>query len=63
LSRWFGTGHGAFDFTSGFRCCRGGGRGWTRGGLGAVPAKAGLRGPGHGWHCSSPRCEGVPTGD
>ncbi|KRY52251.1 hypothetical protein T03_8067 [Trichinella britovi] len=63
LSRWFGTDHGAFDFAAGFRWCRGGRLGWTLGGIGAFPAKAGSGGPGHGWHCSSPRCEGVPTGD
>ncbi|KRY26434.1 hypothetical protein T03_17679 [Trichinella britovi] len=63
LSRWFGTGHGAFDFITGFWFCRRDRSGWSLGGIGAFPAKAGSGGPGHGWHCSSPRCEGVPTGD
>ncbi|KRZ73626.1 hypothetical protein T10_3638 [Trichinella papuae] len=39
------------------------GAGWTRGGTGTVPARAGLKGPMLGWHCSSPRCKGIPTGD
>ncbi|KRY03863.1 hypothetical protein T03_12536, partial [Trichinella britovi] len=58
MSRWFGTGHGALDFAAGLWLCRRDRSGWSRGGLGAFPAKAGLGGPGHGWHCSSPRCEG-----
>ncbi|KRZ00724.1 hypothetical protein T11_11365 [Trichinella zimbabwensis] len=47
---------------SGYWFCRVG-AGWTRGGTGAVPARAGLLGPLLGWHCSSPRCKGIPTGD
>ncbi|KRY37178.1 hypothetical protein T01_9712 [Trichinella spiralis] len=63
LSRWFRTCHGAFDFGAGFWWCREGGLGWIGGGMGACPARVVNGGPGHGWHCSSPRCEGVPTGD
>ncbi|KRX12010.1 hypothetical protein T07_9433 [Trichinella nelsoni] len=37
-----------FGFGTGLWCCRRGRSGWTRGGFGAFPAKAGSGGPGHG---------------
>ncbi|KRX15321.1 hypothetical protein T07_8848 [Trichinella nelsoni] len=50
-------------FVAGFWCCREWYLGWRWGGIGAIPAWVDSKGTGHGWHCGSPRCEGVPTDD